>query len=157
MTFGLYDLTTWLWNQLLYQLPCASRELIARHDLRHTQRLGPMKRINFFMIGEGENGNVFEPRVGFECLQSVKGIQTLVVHVQNDCGWVRGRSPFGNILLSACPFDLVPFRYHGIADFGIEKYVGYSDEDGFWVCPVCLVFLVYLVRSRGHSNTSMYR
>ena len=57
----------------------------------------------------------------------------------------RCRSLFGDVLLSASSVDLVALRHQGVADFGVEKYIGNADENGLLVCLVVIVYLVFCV------------
>ena len=74
---------------------------------------------------------VFNRSVGFECLQGLKGVQCLVIHVQNERGWDHGRGLFGDVLLRPSPFDPVALRHQGVADFGVKENIGHGHEHGF--------------------------
>ena len=126
----------------------ASGKLIARDNLGHAQRSGPVKRIDFFVVGKGEDGNGFQARVGCECFQGLKGVECLVIHVQNYCAWDCCRDFVGNVLLRSSPFDPVALRHQGVTDLGVKENVRHADKHGFLVCLVCFVCLV---RIRRHS------
>jgi hypothetical protein len=53
-------------HYLFYQVSQSSGKLIARDNLGHSQRSGPVKRVDFFMIGKGEDGNGLQSCIGFE-------------------------------------------------------------------------------------------
>ena len=88
---------------------------------------------------------VFKSCVRLESFQSLKGVQCLVIHVQNYCGWASGRGLLGDILLRSSSFDPVTLRHEGVADFGVKENICHTNQHGFLCCLVCLVHLVCLV------------